>query len=158
MSQWWEWNPTARVNHSPAVMSPGTSPVGGHWSVACHPLYSWLLFLCTNPPKNCSSLLCHDPHGRKAIKAIKAKPGNGWLLWSKLFQHFWYQGLFGGFISSYYLLHKIAHIFRVYVIKACQQILFAQGRENLLFKHCYHCESAEMVIKRCNDRNIINRV
>lgn len=65
------------VNHSPAVMSPGTSPVGDRWSVACHPLYS-CLFSSATLLNITALLLIHDPHGRKTPKV---NPWNDSHLW-----------------------------------------------------------------------------
>lgn len=115
-------------------MSPGTAPVGDHWSVACQLPCARLVFLCTNPPKYHPSPLSRDPHGRKGIKV---EAGLKW------FQPFWYKVLF------------TAQIFKASEIKACQQIPFAQCWENLLFTHRYRRQSAEVVINCYNDTNII---
>lgn len=113
---------------------------------ACFPLQTLLNMIAL--------LLIHDPHGRQTTKV------NPWddslICASTLLQLFWHQGLFWGSISRFCLFHEIVENFRVSEIKVCQQIPFAQCWENLLFKHCYHSESGEMIIKGSNDRNIID--
>lgn len=153
MSQWWEWNRNPELIillqwcHQEPLLLVTTGAL--HVTRSIHACFSSAPTLLNIIPQ--CSFMTHTAE-RASRSRLEMTPICG----SKLFQFFWYQGLFLRLIS--YLLHKIVHIFRVSEIKACQQIPFAQCWENLLFKHRYHNESAEMVIKCCNDRNIIDRV